>query len=90
MMDAVRATGLPPGAAAFLAERTGSDRFGGRALAVDVALAPGGADHLRARAAAASLVLTHRLRARLGAGQQAGMREQAARVIGLTARFWLG
>jgi hypothetical protein len=26
----------------------------------------------------------------LGAGQQAGMREQAARVIGLTARFWLG
>jgi hypothetical protein len=89
-MDAVRATGLPPEAAAFLAEHAGPDRFGGQALALSGALAPGGAHHLRARAAAAGLVLTHRLRARLSVGQQAGMREQAARVIGLTARFWLG
>jgi hypothetical protein len=44
---------------------------------------------LRARACAAELVLLHRLRARVGGPQAAGMREHAAQVIGLTARLWL-
>jgi hypothetical protein len=91
MMQAVRATGLPREAAALLVEHAGSDRRRDPTLALGGALAPGGAHHhLRARAAVAGLVLSHRLRARLGPRQQAGMREQAARVIGLTARLWLG
>lgn len=49
----------------------------------------GGVQAHRARACAASLVLMHRLRARLDAHAQASMREQAARLIGLTARLWL-
>lgn len=48
---------------------------------------PGTAQRLRARAA--ELVLLHRLRARVGGPQAAGMREHAARVIELTARLWL-
>jgi hypothetical protein len=50
---------------------------------------PGTAQRLRARACAAELVLLHRLRARVGGPQAAGMREHAARVIELTARLWL-
>ncbi len=50
---------------------------------------PGTAQRLRARACAAELVLLHRLRARVGGPQVAGMREHAARVIELTARLWL-
>jgi len=49
----------------------------------------GTAQRLRARASAAELVLLHRLRARVSGAQAAGMREQAARVIELTARLWL-
>jgi hypothetical protein len=40
---------------------------------------------LRARSGVAELLLLHRLRA----GAPAGMPEQAARVIGLTAEAWL-
>lgn len=49
----------------------------------------GGVQARRARACAPSLVLMHRLRARLEVNGQARMREQAARLIGLTARLWL-
>jgi len=49
------------------------------------AWAEGGARSLRARSGVAELLLLHRLRA----GTPAGMPEQAARVIGLTAQAWL-
>jgi hypothetical protein len=90
MMQAVRATGLPRETTASLAGHAASDELLAPYWALGGALAPGGSPHLRARAAVAGLVLSHRLRARLGPRQQAGMREQAARVVGLTARLWLG
>ena len=89
-MEAVRVTGLPHAAAAAEVEPRGL------AWQVDRLSSPGttwatvGIHHQRARALAAGLVLSHRLRARHGPGPQAGLREQAARVIGLTARLWLG
>lgn len=49
------------------------------------AWAEGGSRSLRARSGVAELLLLHRLRA----GAPAGMPEQAARVIGLTAEAWL-
>ncbi len=49
----------------------------------------GGPRSLRARSGVAELLLLHRLRATAPAGMPAGMSEQAARVIGLTAEAWL-
>ena len=48
------------------------------------AWAEGGPRNMRARSGVAELLLLHRLRA----GAPAGMSEQAARVIGLTAEVW--
>ena len=46
-----------------------------------------GAARLRSRAAAAELILLHRLRAR--AAGASGSLDHAGRIIGLTARAWL-
>lgn len=89
-MEAVREAGLPQRAAAAWRDPVGVDRLGAPTLISGDVTGSGSAHHLRARAAVTGLVLSHRLRARLSPGQQAGIREQAARVLGLTARLWLG
>lgn len=90
MEEAVQEAGLPQRAVAAWRDPVAPGRSGERALVLGAAVASGSAHHLRARAAVTGLVLSHRLRARLSPGQQAGIRDQAARVLGLTARLWLG
>ncbi len=77
------AAGWPPASSGSMPSPTLSGPWG------PVSSRPSTAQRLRARACAAELVLLHRLRARVGGPQAAGMREHAAQVIGLTARLWL-
>lgn len=82
-MDFLQAT-AHAGAEPVMAEIAPASRFKRGSPGGDLA-----AQTRRARACVSGLVLMHRLRARLEANAQAGMREQAARIIGLTARLWL-
>ena len=90
-MQAVRTSGRPQRTAAARQDPVGQEaQAGPRPFVWGPAVEPGSVQQLRARALVTSLVLSHRLRARLGPTQQAGLREQAARILGLTARLWLG